>query len=219
MRCVPPAVAMLEDLREKTQLRERQKHVIAADDRGIAREDQEETSTRRDLSLEQGARGVTAKRGDELIGVDVVCIEQSRRPQREQRTRDDDREHDNDHRARRHQALWSTHRRGELRDALEARERQECPGVPREESDGADPRPGQGFRDCPERSAEPRMDEHRDHDGQLTAESHDCDDCGHLGVGIDADQVEAGEQHQRNDCEQGDDPDQIRCENAEIDQP
>ena len=87
VRCVPPAVAMLEDLREKAQLRERQKHVIAADDRGIAREDQEETSTRRDLSLEQGARGVTAKRGDELIGVDVVCIEQSCRPQREQRTR------------------------------------------------------------------------------------------------------------------------------------
>ena len=78
MRRLAQTIAMLEQPRQESHPGERNEHVVRADDRGVAREHEEQRSRHRHVIGEEGAGHVRGQQGHELVGVRVPAQQRGR---------------------------------------------------------------------------------------------------------------------------------------------
>ena len=120
-----------------------------------------------------------------------------RRPQGKQWAGEDHRSYQPAHRQRDHPCPRHCHHRRELSDALQAGECQEGAGIARQHPSRREAGATEHARQVRHQLTGSHVQDHRQHHAQLADGCQHCDACVDSGAGANADQVQRGQQQQR----------------------
>ena len=191
MRRATQPIAPQEQRGQEAATRQGQEDVVAADERRVAGEHQEQRPAHRHLALEWVARRVARQQGDELVGVRRFRDrEHRRRPQREHGAGQGHRCHQRPQGPLHHPPARLRYGGRQLRDALQAGEGQERAGVAGEDPQGRQTWAGEDARQSRQEMGRPDVHDHGQHHGQLARGRDDGDRDVDLRGGADPNQVE-----------------------------